>query len=199
MKKSKITIQSKWFKDLDVKYIENESDTLVVVLPGGFYTVEAPLLYYSVNIGIELGYDVIPMIYGSQAAKANISDDDYVVIASEIIEVIKKAKLYKRIIVIAKSMGTSFIPEIKENFSNVIAVYLTPVSRLLPKDLSKDDFYVYGTNDSLIKEEDRERIKSLPHYIVENGSHSLQVGSTQENIQVLSQVMAHLRTFLTSD
>lgn len=68
MDEQKVII-SYWGVNLENEVISNKSDTLAVILPGIGYTADRPLLDYSKKLALELGYDVLQIEYGFQAAR----------------------------------------------------------------------------------------------------------------------------------
>ena len=65
---------------LESKVIENKSDILAVILPGIGYTLDRPILDYSKKLCLELGYDVLPIEYGFQAARKEFDKEKFQIV-----------------------------------------------------------------------------------------------------------------------
>lgn len=150
---TKIETTSKWKNNLKHVYIVQNSQTLLVTLPGYAYESVAPLLYYAGNVAMEEGCDVLCIEYGYQKKQVDID------VKKELGDLIKETKeaidkslqnKYKNIIFIGKSLGTFIMNELREEYpeKNTSYIYLTPVDRSIPKKCSNDTLVVFGSRDS---------------------------------------------------
>ncbi len=86
-----IEVESYWEIMIKNEYIMQDSETLVVLLPGNRYTHMAPILYYSYNIALQLGFDVLAIDYGFQKTEKDFLYEQKNHVISESKEAMMKA------------------------------------------------------------------------------------------------------------
>lgn len=96
---------------------------VAVLLPGGGYTVQAPLLYWCAEMLVDLGWHV-------QAVTWTVTDDDVRERAQELVEraveqAFAEAPAHERRLVVGKSLGTFALPWAVRH--GVPGAWLTPV------------------------------------------------------------------------
>lgn len=176
-------IESYFGVTLESNIIKQDSNTLVVLLPGIGYTLDRPLMDYSKKLALELKYDVLPIEYGFQVARKEFNKEkDFTILLQESVKQFNLAvnKTYIEIIFIGKSLGT-----IIQNFLNhevkefrVKNIYLTPVNKTYEVGMAENSLVISGTNDPLINKETRINIRKLDgvKFIdIEGGDHSLNI------------------------
>ena len=176
-------IESYFGVTLESNIIKQDSNTLVVLLPGVGYTLDRPLMDYSKKLALELKYDVLPIEYGFQVARKEFNKEkDFTILLQESVKQFNLAvnKTYIEIIFIGKSLGT-----IIQNFLNhevkefrVKNIYLTPVNKTYEVGMAENSLVISGTNDPLINKETRINIRKLDgvKFIdIEGGDHSLNI------------------------
>jgi predicted alpha/beta-hydrolase family hydrolase len=200
-------IISYWGVNLESEVISNKSDTLAVILPGIGYTVDRPLLDYSKKLALELGYDVLQIEYGFQAARKILDrENEFKYVKEESIKIFKNALKndYKKIAFISKSIGT-IVHTILCNEAKgyeIKSIYLTPVNETLKVGIKENSLVISGTSDPLINEETIEIIRKINDVNlmeIKNGDHSLNIkGSVLESIEVLNKVIRAEKDYLKS-
>lgn len=176
-------IESYFGVTLESNIIKQDSNTLVVLLPGVGYTLDRPLMDYSKKLALELKYDVLPIEYGFQVARKEFNKEkDFTILLQESVKQFNLAvnKTYIEIIFIGKSLGT-----IIQNFLNhevkefrVKNIYLTPVNKTYEVGMAENSLVISGTNDPLINKETKINIRKLDgvKFIdIEGGDHSLNI------------------------
>lgn len=208
MKDDKI-VKSYFGVTLESKVISQGSDVLVALLPGMGYTLDMPLMEYSKDLSLNIGFDVLRIEYGFQASRKEFkSDEEMRIVIEESFEILKKSldSRYKRIIFIGKSIGTFIQRKLEtkledEKFDGVITnIYLTPIDKTVELGLKDNSLAVVGSLDPLISKENREKIKmnnSIEYMEIENTGHSLDIkGDTIKSIEILKEIMIKEKEFL---
>ena len=196
----KNTIKSYYNVLLESRAIDNRSDILAVILPGIGYTLDRPLLDYSKKLCVELGYDVLPIEYGFQAARKDFVEGDFHIVAEETYKLLKLSLKpeYKKIIFIGKSIGTivQIILEnklIEEKYDfDFVNIYLTPVNKTVELGIKRESLVVSGTSDVLINEasiEKIENINDIEFIKIDKGDHSLNINN---NIIKSSEILTYI-------
>jgi hypothetical protein len=122
---------------------ENNADHLAFILPGLNYSCDMPLLYYSTQIMLEAGTDVLQVKYdytktrsGGSASTLKERFGDLQTDVTQIARVALVQRDYKHLTVIGKSLGTLAIPHLLQAdlpLRPQSCVYLTPIlNELVP-------------------------------------------------------------------
>ena len=194
---------------------ENNADHLALILPGLNYSCDMPLLYYSTQIMLEAGTDVLQVKYdytktrsGGSASTLKERFGDLQTDVTQIAHVALAQRDYKYLTVIGKSLGTLAIPHLLQAdlpLRPQSCVYLTPIlNELVPKrDLIQTcprNLFVIGTSDRYF---DPELISQLisPNadnfMIIDGVNHSLEFqGDTSHSLEVLDEVVRRMQNFL---
>lgn len=211
MEKFNIEKQSMWKCKTNNKLICNNSETLVIVLPGLGYTLEKSLLDYSKQLVLDLKLDYLGVEYGFQISreKFNKSDEnDIRELFLESLDIIfsalelRKYK-YKNIVFIGKSLGTvlqnKLRKEVEKRFEvNIKNIYLTPINETL-EELDLNGLVITGANDSLISLDNLEKIKLEKIKIIEidGAGHSLCIkGNVIESIRALEIIINNIKEYI---
>jgi pimeloyl-ACP methyl ester carboxylesterase len=205
MKTSRINIKSYAKTTLKQELYWNESDVLTFILPGKFYTLFGPSLYYATNISFELGFDTLLIEYGYQRANIDFNMENYDDIVAETYEAIMKAlsmKDYKKIVIIGKSIGTSiissFIEKLEKDYE-VISVLLTPTQGALQLFKVRKALVVIGDKDPFVSIENLEELnkfQNLEIHVVHGADHSLDLDTVENSLTEMKIINKILKDYL---
>ncbi|WP_294403183.1 alpha/beta family hydrolase [uncultured Clostridium sp.] len=210
MKNSNV-IKSIYNVEIESRVIENGSDVLSVILPGIGYTLDRPLLDYSKKLCIEMGYDVLPIEYGFQVARAHFDRERFDSIIDESMQLLKMAQLYqyKKVIFIGKSIGTVVQRILQKQLSHegvelqFINIYLTPVDKTAELGICRNSLVFTGTSDPLISRESVCTIKDIDNinFIeIEGADHSLNIkNDIVRSAEILLEVIKCEKQYLISN
>ena len=179
-------IKSIYNVNLESKVIVNNSHILAVILPGIGYTLDRPLLDYSKKLCIELGYNVLPIEYGFQAARTKFDGEKFNYLLDETMKLLKisLSSKYKKIIFIGKSIGTVVQNVLQQKLLEEEAayefrnIYLTPVDKTVELGIVEDSIVFSGTCDPLIRKDSIDKIESIDNVKlikIIGGDHSLNI------------------------
>lgn len=73
----KIKLRKEQYNDIPYNYFDNESDKVCFMFSGTGYTYEKPLLYYSTELMLELGYDVVQVCYTFDSQQLEQEPESY--------------------------------------------------------------------------------------------------------------------------
>ena len=99
-----------YLKNVKYTYINNNSKTICIMLSGGSYTYDKPLLFYATMAMIENQFDIVHVnySYGPEYFE-NTPDQIQSIITGDVSDVLQEVfakKNYDDIIFIGKSLGT---------------------------------------------------------------------------------------------
>lgn len=182
------------------------SDKLLVILPGSRYTGDHPLLYYLRSMGLNLGYDVLSVQYSFQAVSHNTATDtlDWARLHAEVNVALGHVldRNYRRICIAGKSLGTPLaVTQAQKNPApQTSLLLLTPILDAVQQAGDMLTLAVIGTADSGYKADavaaDSSR-ENVTWRVFEGLNHSLEVpGDWAASLQALHQVIAVCETFL---
>lgn len=201
-----IEIKSHWGVTIKNEYILQDSEVLVILLPGGKYTNFAPLLYYAYNASLQTGYDVLAVEYGFQKTDLDIIFDKNTldIMIKETKEAIEQCiheTSYKKLIFIGKCIGTFIQNSLINEFGNYDQkhVFLTPWPECIESILATNSLVIVGTNDNAFKEEHINKINGTDNTkvkIIEKANHDLEKDDFRESIRVLYEVTEYIYDFI---
>ena len=205
MRITKIETTSKWKENLKHDFIIQDSDTLLVTLPGYGYESVAPLLYYTTNLAIEEGFDVLCIEYGYMKKQIDIQiGKELDILVKETKEAIDKAleHNHKNLILVGKSLGTFIINQLKQHYNNkkITYIYLTTVNASVPSICNNDTLMVFGTEDKHLSQDMVNCIKErndLEVLELKGADHSLEFESTNRSIEAHLEVIKRCKEFLS--
>ncbi|MBT2681752.1 alpha/beta hydrolase [Bacillus sp. ISL-35] len=192
------------------RLIEQKEDTnkLVIVLPGAGYTTQAPLLYYTTGAFYNKGFDVLHINYSfSRQELSSLNEGDFAKGVLLAIDTAINDKKYSHFYIVAKSIGTKALSYLVDHtmFKDAKVIWLTP---LLQNDAvfkamvnsNHEGLCVIGEKDHFCFIEERfEKIKTNPNLIlkvVEGGNHSLELDNDPiKSIEILKSVISYINEF----
>jgi esterase/lipase len=201
---SSIITESQWGVTVENEYLQQESDTLVILFPGKGYYICAPYLYYAYSAASECGYDVLAIEYGFQKANKDFGLSEINDLIKETKDTIQKclnSKTYKNIIFIGKSLGAYLSTAMIEDFKQyqMKHICLTPTKMALDGIKKADCFVVVGNEDPNISQEFITEITELDNTkikIIDGVGHDLNKTDYEESILVLKDVMKDIVSFI---
>lgn len=186
---------------------KEETNKLVIILPGAGYTTHAPLLHYTTGIFRLKGFDVLHINYTFTSQELSvINAEDFARDVQIAIDHAIKNKKYNHFYIVAKSIGTLALCYLLKNtmFNEAKVVWLTPL-------LQKDDVInsmvnsvnkglcIIGDEDPCFIEERFERLKNnhnLVLKLVDGGNHGLELNEKPiESIEILKMVISDINEF----
>lgn len=187
-------------------YITMGSGRLAVILPGLRYTNMAPLLYYSMNIAVESGYDTLAVEYGFQRGGGEFVPDTESLerLAKEAkgtIDICLEKKRYSEILFIGKSLGTLVQTYLKNEYAAYPQrhVFLTPLPECIDVIKQRECMVVIGTKDRVFKKEHIDGITGLENVTlitVDGADHSMEKGDYKEDLKTLFEVCGNVYAFI---
>lgn len=212
MQSFNIEKQSMWNCKTKNKLICNDSDTLVIVLPGLGYTLEKALLDYSKQLILDLKLDYLGIEYGFQISRENFDrteESDIRELFLESLDIVLSAlelrkNEYKSIVFIGKSLGTVLQNKLSEEIKKIHEIdikniYLTPINATVKGKLDKKGLVVTGTKDTLISSDNLEKIKlEMNNFLeIEGAGHSLCIkGNVLKSIKTLEIIINNIKEYL---
>lgn len=201
-----IEVPSFWNVNLKNDYIVQGSDVLVVLLPGQHYTTFGPLLYYSYNIALQLGYDVLAIDYGYYKAGKELSYEGRNYVIQESKEAIKKAielnNKYKKIIFIGKSLGTAIQNKLIDAFEffDQKHIFLTPIPECIDGIMKSKSLIIVGSEDKFFTDEHVNMVKNHDNVkvkIIKRGNHDLETDDFKESIDILKSISEEIYNYIS--
>ncbi|WP_010676716.1 alpha/beta hydrolase [Bacillus timonensis] len=196
-------------KSIPVRLIEQKEavKNVVIVLPGGGYTTQAPLLHFTTGLFYSKGFDVLHINYSFNSQELSVlSSEDFARDVQLAIDHAIKSKEYSNYYVVAKSIGTKALSYLIKNtmFKNAKLVWLTPI-------LQNDDVFnamlhsdnkglcIIGDKDRCFIEERFEKLKNnhnLVLKVVNGGNHGLELDKEPiKSIEILKNVISDINEF----
>lgn len=186
---------------------KEESNNLVIILPGAGYTTQAPLLRFATGIFYNKGFDVLHINYTFNRQELSVlSEEDFTRDVQHVIDHAIKDKNYSNFYVVAKSIGTVALSYLLDHtmFKEAKVVWLTPL-------LQRDDVFhalvnsnhkglcIIGDKDHCFIVERFEKLKDNPNLsfkVVEGGNHSLELDEDPiKSIELLKSVIIDISEF----
>ncbi len=178
-----------------------------VVFPGIGYHKDKPLLYYSVKIAREAGYQPVYIDFSGIAwDKADLRDPDKMkelfvqaMLAAERAFSDIDISAEDELLFISKSIGTAVAAYYaKKNSLKAKQIYFSPVVQF-GEFVQDYGLAFYGDNDPLadyIKIEEICADNKIEAHLIAGGNHSLEIGDTETDLINLSKIMSLVKTFI---
>ncbi len=182
---------------------------LAVFFPGIGYTNDKPLLYYSLKLAKQTGFDIKRVDY-SGFPDGVLNDPakmaECFAIASEQTESILQEMdfaAFDEIVFVSKSIGTVIAANYAGKYHlPVRQILFTPVPQTFQFVKNDAGIAFHGTSDpwaetGIIQKECNE--KRIPLKLFRDANHSLETGDVPEDLSILQAVLKEVRTYLESD
>lgn len=203
----KIKPRKEQYNGIAYNHFVSTSDKMCFMFSGTGYTYEKPLLYYSTELMLELGYDVVQVCYAFDSQQFEQEPEALSAmvfkVVNPIVEYILNSKFYTEAVYIGKSLGTLPITDFyMQQASSVPSRYvlLTPLLSLdhvMKNLLDKQAFLAIGTADPHYSKESLEQLSSHEIAIVENADHSLEIANrTVESVNLCQSLLTGLKAYL---
>jgi predicted alpha/beta-hydrolase family hydrolase len=187
---------------------------LIVLLPGGNYGVDGPMLYYLGEMLQASGWDSFAVTYGYQTRMEELSVETIPGLVGECIAAVQQLlseRTYPRVGLAGKSIGASVaahICQVEPTLEAARLVLLNPPlghaffdSTFL--DTTQPTFLATGTADRFYDAAALETLRLSRAFelcLIENADHSMDVvGNLGASVDAVKRVVAESASFLTSD
>lgn len=175
---------------------------LCVIFPGKGYTVDKPLLYYSIRLAMSKGYNLLILSYGEFTLKESVRLTMQNLIVGVIKEVLNQNPDQKDLVFIAKSIGTLFASDTATTIEHqypVRCAYLTPIDQAIP-NMARTDFIAFtGSEDHLLDHDTALAKLGSAAYrlnVYAGADHSLNAKNINDSIHILVEVMKKIGSFI---
>ncbi len=188
---------------LNCTLLENpDSRGLCVLFPGKGYTVDKPLLYYSIRLAMAKGYNLLILSYGEFSLNDSTRHSMKYLIKGVVDQVREEEAHQGDLVFIAKSVGALFASDTAIAMAKDQAprcVYLTPIDQMVG-NMAQTDFIAFtGSEDHLLDHERalmdlgeaQSRMKVYP-----GADHSLNAPVIHESIRILAEVLDDIGRFI---
>ncbi|MCL2772262.1 MAG: hypothetical protein FWD71_02835 [Oscillospiraceae bacterium] len=163
--------------------MENKNRNLIVLFPGGGYSVSGPLLYYAKFKYEVKGYESLKINYGNCDREGKSFHEFIEEIKAVVLRQVKEVdfSVYDDILFVSKSLGTVIAGWLADTLNiNIRHIYLTPIADTLQfiKSGKNISIVVAGTKDKhlntdILKEHcEREKIRLE---LIADAGHSLEI------------------------
>jgi hypothetical protein len=188
--------------------------SLALILPGLRYTCDMPLLYYTTELLLIQGFDILQLWTESNdpdfQEASQLEQAQYLLEDSRaLLEASNHGESYERLFLVGKSIGTlsmTFLLNMNVDLSNVHTIWLTPLLNLEPvaqavQNLSGPAYFAGSSSDPTFDPGIVTQIQSMPNAtldVIIDADHSLEIpGDPGKSIHALSQVMGSLTSFIS--
>lgn len=181
----------------------SKRDTLMVLLPGRGYTIDAPLLFYHKLLAWQLGYDTLLIEYGFHIAQADFQLGDIPKIHSETQQFVEQALAshdYENIIFVGKSLGTPIAAMLANAYDKTSKVILlTPIQRSQDIVQQAQTLAVIGTADRIYHAEMIVDTDIVTWAVYDGLDHALHKSNNlMHSLEQVQYIMARCEAFLTN-
>ena len=192
---------------------QSPSEKLAVLYPGMRYTCDKPLLYFTTELLLSKGFDVLQLWsnYGTaDFDKLSQAEKTIQLIADgqELLESGRQAGTYAQLLLCGKSLGSltmAFILNENQDVSNLRSVWFTPLIHLPPVseailEIGSPAFIAGSLADNTFSSGPIDQIKSKSNtttFITDGADHSLEIpGDSLHSLNILEQVITKLSVFI---
>jgi hypothetical protein len=187
---------------------KEETNNLVIVLPGAGYSAQAPLLHYTTGVFYNKGFDVLHINYSfSREELSALNERDFARDVQLAIDNAIKNKKYSNYYVVAKSIGTKALAYFLDHkmLKDTKVVWLTPLLQndavfTAMLDSVNNGLCIFGEKDSTCfiveRFEDLKNNQNLKLKVVEGGNHNLDLEEDPlKSIEILKSVISIINEF----
>ena len=178
---------------------------IAIIFPGIGYHVDKPLLYYSIRLARQYGYEIKCVDYG--VLPSGIKGDSekmytaFLMAMDQVSEELSEVDFssYDQILFISKSIGTAVAATYElQNQLGAKQIYYTPVEQSF-QAIGKTGIVFHGTADdwartSVIQVECAKR--NLPLHITENANHSMETGNVDYDLVILKEILEETEKYI---
>ncbi|MGL4451127.1 MAG: alpha/beta hydrolase [Sarcina sp.] len=201
------SINSYWGVNLSPKFIDNQSDTLTIILPGIAYLLDRANLEYSSELALSLNYDVLQIEYGFQAVRKEFNvATEFDILCKETLEEVKPflGNKYKKVVIIAKSIGTCVQKYLNDNIKDfdIVNVSISPIDKTFNMGIDAKTLVFTGSADPLLSQENQVALsKTNKDFICfKDANHALNINSKPlESLNILTQLITNIHSYLKSN
>lgn len=192
----------------------SENPKLAVLFPGYAYSLSAPLFYYSAQVCLENGYDVLGIDYryneddrfrssDERGREVWFSDDIH-----GVYDAVREHNDYEKVVFIGKSLGTTAMVEIAARelpWQRTQWIWLTPANAYPAiaeriRTLGLRSLIVYGDADPEFQPEVIDTLKGVENVRIEaiaGGDHGLDIAdNVVESVRALSTTVSTIAEFI---
>lgn len=200
------TLKSHWGTDLNNRFVDKQSDTLCIILPGIAYLLDRSYLDYSKQLSIQLGFDTLEIEYGFQTAKAGFDvPTEFDIVVKETIVSIEQAltKDYKNIVIIGKSIGTCVQSMLNKHLADrtLTNIMISPIDKTVGLGIPENTFIITSDSDPLLSAENFASLATIAGVQLTNvagATHALDIpGDICGTIDALKTFIVDAEAFLT--
>ena len=181
------------------------SKKIAIVFPGIGYHVDKPLLYYSIRLARQYGYQIKCVDYGT--LPSGIKGDSekmktaFYMAYKHVTEILSEVDFssFTQILFISKSIGTAVAAAYElQNQLGASQIYYTPVEESF-QAIGTTGIVFHGAADdwartAVIQEECAKR--NLPLFITEHANHSLETGDIMRDLDNLKNIMEKTEKYI---
>lgn len=181
---------------------------LAVIFPGIGYTVDKPLLYYSIQLARHYGYQIKSISYeslpGNIKGNSEKMKQAFNIAFKQTEQLLKDLdwSSYGEILFISKSIGTVIASAYISKYNLVAkSILFTPLTETFQFSLSGAIVF-HGTSDPWAKTPSICTLaeqKEVPVFLIENANHSLETEDILNNLSILRTTMEHVKHFISGE
>jgi len=192
----------------------DNSNDLLILLPGAGYTVNSPIFHYSTGIFLNQSKDILEVNYPYNHEFYNgfSLEELYKAVKNDsriVIDTVLKNNAYNNFYIIGKSIGTiAMSSELNRDvFKNAKTIWLTPLLKLdevfesIINSRNKG-LCIIGDNDRNYTEELFSQIgknENITFKLIPGANHSLDNEDAMKSIDNLKSIMIDIERFLSND
>ncbi len=177
-----------------------DSNTLLVLLPGRGYYNEHPIMHYTGTVGRHKGWDVLSVKYGFQVTGEALTVERLPDAGNDAEQAVAAAvkRGYQNVIIAGKSMGTPFAAHIASTLANVRGLILhTPVQGATTMTGTIPALATIGTADGAYDPDITLDSETLRWLVVDDLNHALEKdGDWRASIHALETIIGAVVDFL---
>ena len=198
-------------KNVKYTHIHNNSKTICIMLSGGSYTYDKPLLYYATMAMIENQFDIVHVNYSygpeyfentPEQIRSILTED-----VADVLQEVFEKKNYDDIIFVGKSLGTiplAFNFVLNDKYKNATFIFLTPLLKLNGfienlRKCNQRSLIVIGTNDPHYLQEPLSTLNTNISLLeIPDANHSLELlpTNTIDSIKIMELIINTMNTFI---
>ena len=180
------------------------SEKLLIMFPGRAYTCDFPVLYYLRKAAAQIGYDVLSIEYGFQAARTDFTVAQLPDLLADLNDTLQPilTRGYKHICVAGKSLGTPIAAHLIQSLDtdSRSLILLTPVGDSTKSLGAIPTTAIIGTADPVYSADEVARFDGHPSvkwHVYEGLDHGLEYADDwQASAKILPEIIEVCTKFL---